>query len=127
MPVSAILDHGDGRSRFTESSAPKFMLLYRCESSERNVMNIAKHCFVSGHVQGVAFRHYTRQQALKLGITGWVRNLPDGRVEVWACGESGNLEQFCRWLYRGPALAQVVDVSCHSVAASQFDSFEITG
>lgn len=90
-------------------------------------MKIGKHCFVSGHVQGVAFRYYTRQEALKLGLTGWVRNVSDGRVEVWACGETEAVEKFCRWLHRGSALAQVVDVSCQSVAVSSFESFEITG
>lgn len=91
-------------------------------------MNTCKHCFVSGHVQGVAFRYYTRKEATNLNLSGWVRNLPDGRVEVWACGEASEVDKFCRWLQQGSPLAHVVDVQCKTVAAdSYYDSFEITG
>ena len=65
---------------------------------------------VSGRVQGVSFRYYTQQQARALGLAGYARNLPDGRVEVLAIGDDAALEQFALWLARGPALARVTEV-----------------
>ncbi len=58
--------------------------------------------FVRGRVQGVAFRHHTMKKARELGIRGWVRNLPDGRVEVRAEGDVGELDEFVGWLATGP-------------------------
>lgn len=69
-------------------------------------------CHVSGRVQGVWFRGSTQQQALHLGLTGYARNLADGRVEVVACGEPAALAQLHEWLWQGPSNAQVLDVSC---------------
>lgn len=71
------------------------------------------HLFVSGKVQGVWFRHSTVQQAQALGLTGWVRNLPDGRVEAVAEGPRDALETWVAWCHQGPALARVdqVDVT----------------
>ncbi len=65
---------------------------------------------VSGRVQGVWFRASTRQQAVGLGLSGYAINLPDGRVEVLACGEETAVEALAAWLWRGPELAQVEDV-----------------
>jgi len=62
---------------------------------------------VSGRVQGVFFRASTREEALRLGLTGHARNLPDGNVEVVACGADAALAQLERWLALGPPLAQV--------------------
>ncbi len=56
------------------------------------------HIFVSGKVQGVGFRFRTRLKALKLEITGWVKNLPDGRVEIVAQGEKNNLNELLNWI-----------------------------
>ena len=67
----------------------------------------ARHWFVTGRVQGVSFRHYTQKQATQLGLHGWVRNLADGRVEVWACGDQQQLEALHQWLTIGPTLARV--------------------
>ena len=53
-------------------------------------------------MQGVGFRHWTARTALSLGLTGWVRNLPDGSVEVQAQGERESLEKMAVWLRRGP-------------------------
>ncbi|MCF6338663.1 MAG: acylphosphatase [Gammaproteobacteria bacterium] len=69
-------------------------------------------CYVSGQVQGVFFRASARHEAERLGISGYARNLPDGRVEVLACGAMPLIEELCTWLSKGPAQAQVHNVSC---------------
>lgn len=63
--------------------------------------------YVSGRVQGVAFRAHTRQQALALGLRGYARNLADGRVEVLAAGEANAIDALANWLRHGPPLARV--------------------
>lgn len=68
------------------------------------------HAFISGRVQGVAFRFFAQHVANMLGVTGWVRNLYDGRVEVVAEGEKEVLEQFLAELKKGPRLARVEEV-----------------
>ncbi|QLH44003.1 MAG: acylphosphatase [Coxiellaceae bacterium] len=65
------------------------------------------HCIVQGRVQGVYFRDSTRRKAQTLGVTGWVRNLPDGSVEVLMSGEAALVAQLREWLWQGPALAAV--------------------
>ena len=65
---------------------------------------------VSGRVQGVCFRASTRQQALRLGLSGSARNLDDGRVEVIAAGDGQSLESLARWLQEGPPAAEVAEV-----------------
>ena len=71
---------------------------------------ITLHAFVSGRVQGVWFRQSTKEQALSLGLKGWVRNLNDGRVEVLAAGEEKAVRQLEAWLAKGPELANVAEV-----------------
>lgn len=68
------------------------------------------HLVVSGRVQGVFFRGATVDEARRLGVAGWVRNLPDGRVEVLAEGERGALEALVAFCRRGPPAARVDDV-----------------
>jgi len=65
------------------------------------------HIRVTGRVQGVFFRAATREQALALGVCGWVRNLADGRVEIVAEGEDPNIKAFLNWCERGPPRARV--------------------
>jgi len=65
------------------------------------------HLVVSGRVQGVAFRAYTVDEASRLGLAGWVRNLPDGRVEAEAEGERSAVEALVAWCRRGPPAAMV--------------------
>lgn len=87
---------------------------------------ICMHCLVSGRVQGVSFRHYTRKQANQLGVSGWVRNLRDGKVEVLVCGEAKAVERLCTWLYQGPPLAEVAEVKCQKVSYTQLpEGFDI--
>ena len=71
---------------------------------------VAVHAFVSGRVQGVAFRQSTRQQARRLHLVGWVRNLRDGRVEVWAQGPREDVDALVDWLWIGPLSAKVTGV-----------------
>lgn len=68
------------------------------------------HAIISGRVQGVAFRFFAQHVANIYGLTGWVRNLYDGRVEVVAEGEKEILEQFLAELKKGPRLARVEEV-----------------
>jgi len=76
---------------------------------------ICKRCVVSGRVQGVFYRASTRAEARRLGLTGHARNLPDGRVEVLACGEGAAVDALIAWLWRGPTAAVVRDVSAEDV------------
>ncbi len=70
----------------------------------------ALHAFVSGRVQGVGYRAFTRDVARKLGLKGFVKNLPDGRVEVYAEGDEEKLKALLEKLYHGPFLAKVTDI-----------------
>jgi acylphosphatase len=68
------------------------------------------HVLVSGEVQGVGFRYSTVAEASRLGLRGWVRNLPDGRVELEAEGERERLDALVAWCRQGPPAADVADV-----------------
>jgi len=70
-------------------------------------MKRAFHAIVHGRVQGVSFRYYTQETAEHLGLSGFVRNLADGTVEVSAEGEETSLSNFANWLERGPSYARV--------------------
>ena len=83
------------------------------------------HCIVSGRVQGVWFRASTREKAQELGLTGWVRNLPEGQVEVLACGSKEKLKQLHQWLHQGPRMAKVEEVSYEEQAWQEFDEFTV--
>ena len=74
---------------------------------------ICKKCLLSGRVQGVFYRGGAAQRAHELGVRGYARNLPDGRVEVLACGEDEAVQEFISWLWIGPSAAKVsaVDVT----------------
>jgi acylphosphatase len=69
-----------------------------------------KICWVSGRVQGVYYRGTAATRARELGIRGYARNLPDGRVEVLACGEPQALERFIEWLWIGSSASRVTGV-----------------
>ena len=85
------------------------------------------HLFVSGRVQGVCYRMDAASVARRLGVTGWVRNLPDGRVELLAEGHESRLEDLVGWCRQGPPLAIVRDVVESSAEATgEFAEFRIT-
>ena len=68
---------------------------------------IRAHIYVSGRVQGVFFRSLIRREALRLGITGWVRNLDDGRVEALFEGDSKQVDEIIKFCQKGPPSAIV--------------------
>jgi acylphosphatase len=84
------------------------------------------HVFISGRVQGVAFRHYTVKTARSLGIRGWVRNLGDGRVEVLFEGNDAPVEAMLAWCWKGPSSARVTHVDVQEEPCSgQYEDFNI--
>ena len=84
------------------------------------------HLYVSGRVQMVNYRRDTRRRALALGLTGWVRNLPDGRVEAVAEGEEDRVEEFIRWCREGPAFAIVRGVEVRrEPPTGEFETFTV--
>lgn len=86
------------------------------------------HLFVSGKVQGVGFREFSRSRALELQIKGWAENLPDGRVEIVAEGSKEDLDRYVELLRQGPRAASVSGIEfTDSVDAPEesLSSFEI--
>lgn len=82
-------------------------------------------CQVSGRVQGVFYRAATQRKAQALGLTGWVRNLPDGRVELVASGRQESLLELQDWLWEGPPNAAVLDVRCEHIEHPAMENFEV--
>jgi len=68
------------------------------------------HVIITGRVQGVFFREYTRQKAMECCLTGWVRNLPDGTVECEVTGKSENIKTLLDWFWTGSPLSGVTEV-----------------
>ena len=85
------------------------------------------HVIISGRVQGVFFRAYTRETALALKLTGWVRNLPDGGVEAIFEGEDTSVQTMLEWCKKGPphAIVKKVD-SAEESYTGEFRDFRIT-
>ncbi|MDI9610328.1 MAG: acylphosphatase [Archaeoglobaceae archaeon] len=81
--------------------------------------------YVSGVVQGVGFRYYTTRIAKELGIRGFVKNLADGRVYIYAVGEESSLEKFISNVRYGPPLAIVRDVEVKNAEIKEFERFEV--
>lgn len=82
-------------------------------------------CRVGGRVQGVFFRASTREQAMRLGVSGYARNLADGRVEVMACGEPAAVAQLRDWLRMGPPMAAVTGVACEPLDYQPMTGFAV--
>jgi acylphosphatase len=91
--------------------------------SAKSENRICVRCTVAGLVQGVFFRASAREEALRLGVSGHARNLPDGRVEVLACGEPEAVNQMREWLRRGPPQAQVTGLACEAVEPQPLSGF----
>ena len=86
----------------------------------------AKRWFVRGRVQGVGYRYFAQRAAVELGLTGYTRNLDDGRVEVYAVGPVAKLSEFAGTLYRGPRWGEVHGVEEQEAAVQQHGTFRIT-
>jgi acylphosphatase len=80
---------------------------------------IAKRCLVSGRVQGVFYRASTQQKARALGVTGFARNLSDGRVEVLAVGELAGVEALVKWLWEGSPASHVISMQSSDLSLSE--------
>ena len=88
-------------------------------------MKACMRCLILGRVQGIFFRANTQQQAEQLSLTGYAHNLPDGGVEVVACGEEHALETLKIWLHQGPDLAEVTEVISERLPNQEFSNFSI--
>jgi acylphosphatase len=91
------------------------------------MVNVRMHVFVSGTVQGVFFRQNTKRQAEGFGVKGWVRNLPDGRVEAVLEGEESAVKKLVEYCRHGPSSAKVENIEVtyehYKAEFSDFDTF----
>ncbi|MBW4545853.1 MAG: acylphosphatase [Symplocastrum torsivum CPER-KK1] len=85
---------------------------------------IRAHVFITGRVQGVGYRFSTRDEANRLGINGWVRNLSDGRVEALFEGSKAAVEEMISWCHQGPRGAVVKDVAVEYEEPEGLQGFE---
>ena len=85
----------------------------------------ARHLRITGRVQGVFFRAWMQQQARELGLQGWVRNCPDGRVEAHVEGDEAAVEQMLALARTGPPAAEVAELRTWNVEPCDFDGFEV--
>ena len=83
----------------------------------------ARRIFIEGKVQGVFFREWTVQRAREVGVSGWVRNLRDGRVEVYAIGDAASLDRLFAELKHGSPAAQVDNVRSHDATVEPVEGF----
>jgi acylphosphatase len=86
---------------------------------------IRRHVFVSGNVQGVFFRYEARERARSGGLAGWIRNLPDGRVETVFEGPEDAVEAMVDWCRTGPRGAEVTDVEALAEDPEGLEGFEV--
>ena len=80
---------------------------------------------ISGDVQGVYFRHSCRRLAAQRGVTGWIRNLRDGRVEAVFEGPDDDVDGMVAWAHRGPSAARVADVTAHAESPEGLTNFMV--
>lgn len=88
-------------------------------------MTVARLVRVTGRVQGVFFRAWTRDQARALGVNGWVRNCSDGSVEAHVEGDEATIEQIIERMRSGPPSAKVEDLQISEASAENLGSFEV--
>jgi acylphosphatase len=86
---------------------------------------IAKRYVIRGRVQGVGYRYFAQHAATELEVTGYTRNLDDGRVEVYAVGTPLQLSELAGRLWKGPRMADVRGVEESDAGVQQYDSFQI--
>lgn len=92
-------------------------------AGDKSAHPVCFRCLVGGRVQGVFFRSSTREQAMRLGLTGYARNLADGRVEILACGPAEAVARLREWLRTGPPLANVTGVTCEPLHYQPLSGF----
>ena len=92
---------------------------------QKTTMIEAIHIIIYGKVQGVWFRAGSKERAGDLGIFGWVKNRPEGTVEIHAEGESFQLENFIAWCHKGTPAANVTSLDIKPIQLKNFTSFEI--
>ncbi|WP_162062919.1 acylphosphatase [Vibrio taketomensis] len=80
---------------------------------------------VNGRVQGVGFRYHTAHFGLKIGVTGYAKNLLDGDVEVWVCGSAEQIEKMHQYLKEGPKTARVDGLRREPVEFKHYKGFDI--
>ena len=86
---------------------------------------VSRHVRITGQVQGVFFRAWAAEQAGKLGVTGWIRNAPDGSVEAHLEGDKWSVQQMIDLLHQGPPSAQVSRVAVEDAESEGADRFEV--
>jgi acylphosphatase len=94
-------------------------------SMSQNKSMIRAHVWISGKVQGVGYRLSAQSEAVRLGVKGWVKNLPDGRVEAVLEGEKAAVEQMIQWCHSGPTAAVVKDVNVEHETPEELSEFQV--
>ena len=87
--------------------------------------DVARHLSISGRVQGVFFRAWSREQADTLGVKGWIRNRPDGHVEAHVEGDQARVDEMIERLRTGPPAAHVEDLRIWDADMCDFEGFEV--
>lgn len=95
------------------------------QNPQENSPIVRVHVFISGRVQGVGYRYATVDTASQLGLSGWVRNLPDRRVEAVFEGWHGTVKEMIRWCHQGPPAAVVEDVVVEYEQPEGLGGFEV--
>lgn len=123
-PLARLIDNNPNDSKH----GIQHITCYNCiDLNEVHMANIRNRVYISGLVQGVFFRHHTNKMAQKFGVVGWVRNLPDSRVEVLVEGEPERVSNLINWLRKGPPMGKVNDIQIISEEPTgEFNDFEIT-
>lgn len=129
--------HGCGWMAGDSASAARRLKARRAAADERRFLQPSEprlsppperwRLHVRGRVQGVGYRLGCRRRAIELGVSGWVRNLADGSVEVEAEGQPQCLAELMLWCEKGPQRAHVTGVGTTRIAATGDDWFEIRG
>ena len=89
------------------------------------MVDVAVHIIIHGEVHGVSFRASTQTKALELSLTGWVRNLSNGTVEMHAEGSRDSLDKLIKWCQQGPPLAKVFRSDLDWITPQRMDKFRI--
>ena len=89
------------------------------------MVDVAAHIIIYGKVHGVSFRASTQAKALELSLTGWVRNLPNGTVEVYAEGSRDSMDELIKWCKKGPPLAKVSRFDIDWITSKGINEFRI--